>query len=127
LKGNIFFISGGVGYFSTYSKIELWKNFPFLIESNDFAYELGLHLSSKIDASNNFVASIFYRHFNPTFYFKTPTAKWSETNLARSIIFDLGFIINLNQFAFEVGPRVNIEIDRGEPYLGLNLNLIYKH
>lgn len=126
-KGNLVFISAGVGYITRYVKAELWKDFPLEIESNDFAFEFGAHLSSKIKDDKSFVISFILRQFKPTEFYKTPNASWEETKLTRSIIFDLGFILNFDPVAIEIGPRVNIEIDRGDPFYGLNCNLLLKH
>ncbi len=127
LKGNIVFISGGVGYITRYVKAELWQNFPLEMKSNDFAFEIGAHLSSKIKDDHNFVVSFIFRQFNPTEFYKTPTASWKETILTRSIIFDLGIILNFDPIAFEFGPRVNVDIDRIDTFYGLNCNVLLKH
>ncbi|NOX36415.1 MAG: hypothetical protein GXO78_02680 [Calditrichaeota bacterium] len=125
-KSRLFF-SSAVGFVYLEATTDLWKNFPFTFLRRGLAFQGGLHVVLKNQKSKKLISSIFYQHSNPVVEYRTPQKSILKTSRVRLVIFEGAAIYMVGQMSFILGPRINLDIDRGSIFYGFKFSGMVRH
>lgn len=126
-KENRFFFSVGVGYLYQRLITDLWNGFPFVVISDGVAFEGGFHLITEDSKTRRVIASVSYMYFEPNEELQTPTTLAADTKLARSLSLDVAVVYYLNQIGLIIGPRIALDSDFKNVFLGLHSTVLIRH
>ncbi len=122
-----FFISIGCGYIYQRVATEPWNGFPVMFTSQGIGLEGGIHLASEDSKTRRIVVSLFYMYYRPHEEMQTPTIRTREINLARSFSADVAVVYYLGQAGLVIGPRIALDSDFRNVFMGLHVSFLLRH
>ena len=122
-----FFISAGVGYLYGKVSTELWKNYPLVVTSQGVGFEGGLHLVTEDSKTRRIVVSMSYLYFQPEQELQTPDIRAIGTEFARALSADIAVVYYLGQIGLVIGPRIALDSDFKNAFLGVHSTFLIRH
>lgn len=122
-----FFFSVGAGYLYQKVSTELWRNFPLVVISEGLGFEGSLHLVTEDSKTRRVVLSLSYMYFEPNTELRTPEVRVIDATLARSLMADVAVVYYLGQIGLLVGPRIALDSDFKNLFIGLHSGFLIRH
>jgi hypothetical protein len=73
------------------------------------------------------VVSLIYTYLEPTLELQTPEMHTIDSDLARSLSFDIALIYYFGQVGLVIGPRMALDSDFQNVFVGLHTAILFKH